>query len=320
MNKVPMNKSLRILPALLCVTLAPMGLTQVVHAQPAQLSYSQLLTQTKQDFDGKNYEVAAKDAQKLLDAAQTPDETSQALLTLGETFYLRKMYEPARAQWNKLLDLPEDPEDRQHTSQTLVHLNLARSYTAQGNFAKAIPHYKAGLALFDQEDEKTPGDKAPDVKGQEPKSENPKALAMVFSLALANAYYHTQQYDLAQQQLGQIIASTPQNVPAILLLALTRSSEIDFVQFQLKKSVTGFQQVLDLAVKEDAPLTQKYAQDQVQWGKLLIQTNWEGGGAGNLKMDLRNNANDLRMNSAIQGLNDAVLDALLLETLSDSEN
>jgi tetratricopeptide (TPR) repeat protein len=299
-----MKKSTFVLSASLCMGLAQMGFTPIAHAQPAPLSYSQARTLAKQDLEAKNYEAAEKEALQMVALAGSPDETGVARMVLGQSFYLRKMYEPARAQWNHLLTLNPNGNGA-----TVGHLLLARTYSAEGIFEKSIPHYVAAISAFDEPDEKDVADKP-----NEKDDSNESGMGTILSLGLANAYYQTEQFDLAQKPLNRVIKSAQDN-SFLQLIALTRLSEIDFMEFRLKKAVEGFTQVL--AIKIDAPALKRYAQAQIVWSNLLVQTNWEGKRDLNLKIDIRNGPGGQTLNEGIQVLNDTLIDAAFVAALEE---
>lgn len=218
-----MKKSTIVLAALSCAGIAQVGLYQMGTAQPTQPSYSQALALSKKDLKGKNYVAAQRHAQQLLALAKSPEETGKATVMLAESFYRLKMYEQARVHWNTLLNLSGTEDD--NGFHVIAHLGVARSYTAQGIVDKAIPEYKAVVDSIAQE-----GD---------------KSAISAFPLALANSYYKAQQYDLAQRQLNQVIASSQDN-PPLLLVALVRDGQINFIQRRFQKSLAEFQQVLDI--------------------------------------------------------------------------
>lgn len=247
-----------ILCAVICVGIAQVGIAQMPTSrmgavQPSQSGYSQTLILTKQSLKDKNYEVAAKDAQKLLASANSPEQTGRSLIILGETFYRRKMYEQARVQWNKVLIFTKDGGD--DTLRAIAHLGLARSYSAEGSFDKAILEYKVVMNSFNPEDE--------------------NRESAIFCLALANAYYNTKQYDLAHQQLKQVIESTEDN-PTFLAVALTRAGQVDLTQRRIKKSLADFNQVL--AIQEVTPGVKEFAQRQADGVSKLIPLQLEEGG------------------------------------------
>lgn len=302
-----MKKSTFVLSATLCIGLVQMGLSPQAYAQPAPLSYSQVRALAHKNLEGEKYEEAEKAALQMLALAGEPDETDAARMVLGQSFYLRKMYDPARAQWAQVL--AKNPTG---VAATVTHLLLGRSYSAQGEFAKAVPHYEAALPGIDELEKEN-------LAENPKKKEGPETLgaSTILSLTLANAYYHTGQYDLAQQQLSRVMKLGP-DVPFLYRAALLRSSEIDFMEFHFKKSVEGFTQVL--AKSEDGPLLKKYAQRQIDWANAMIQTDWEGKkNAPNikLKINLTGSPVDQKMNDAIQTLIDAIVDGAIVAALED---
>jgi predicted negative regulator of RcsB-dependent stress response len=262
-----MKKPSVVLATILWIGLIQVGISQPGGAQPTQASYSQTLAQSKESLRTKHYEVAEREAQALLAAADSTEETGTGLIILGETFYRRKMYDQAHMQWNKVLSLAgtEDSDLR-----IFAHLNLARAYTAQSYFDKAAPEYKAVVDSLTTED-KTRKDKAR-------KDESTNAI---FKLALANAYYHTQQFDLAQKQLSSVVESSRDN-SAFLSVALARAGQVDLVQRKYKDSLAKFQQILD--IKEVTPGIQTYAQGQILPLKGFIASHL---GAGEINSEIK---------------------------------
>ncbi|RYG68650.1 hypothetical protein EON80_11210 [bacterium] len=294
-----MKKSTLVLAASLLT-----GITHVAHAQPAPLNYSQVRLLAKQDLEAEKYEAAEKDALQMIALADSPDEAEWARMILGQSFYLRKMYEPARAEWNKLLTA--NPAG---TEATVTHLLLARSYSADGNFAKAIPHYEAGIAGFDKDAEEDEADKP--QKKVEPET---LGTSTILSLGLANAYYHTEQYELAQKQLEKVTKLT-EGVPILHMIALTRTSEIDFSELRLKQAVAGFDKIVTL--KEDAPSLKQYAKLQSERASSWLRNNGEGTHGIQMRVNLENSAQDKKMNSAIQALIDTLVDGAIVGALEE---
>ena len=235
-----MKKSTFVFAAILCA-----GLAQISHAQPT--TYETALAAGKSDFKIEKYEAATKDAAESLAVAASPEETGDALMLLGETFYRRKMYGEAQTQWAKMLELRgTDDDDALHT---FAHLGYARSYDAQGQWDKAIPEHQLVRSQFEAHI-KTDGDANTNAV-------EAKQLLAPFDFALANAYSHTKQYDLAQQQLKQIIQYSDGD-SGYRLLALIKRGQIDTVQRDFKGALDSFNQVLKLA-----GLTPKSSADKV---------------------------------------------------------
>jgi tetratricopeptide (TPR) repeat protein len=299
--KFTMKKSTFVLSATLCMGLAQTGTTPLALAQPAPLRFSQVRVAVKQDIEGKKYEDAEKDALQMVALAESPDETNEALTVLGQTYYLRKMYEPARVQWNKLLALNPD-------GNYLYHLFLARSFSAEGNFVKSIPHYEVALLELDKENAKDQAEKP------EKDASETLGLGTLLSLGLANAYYHTEQYDLAQEQLKRVVKSS-QGLDFLNLIALTRSSEINYAELSLEKAIEGFKKVL--ASEEDAPALKKYAQLQIDRASTWLRNNGDGKHGVNMKMNLENSTEDVKMNLVIQTLIDALVDGSIVGALGE---
>lgn len=286
-----MKKSIIVFSAILCAAIAQVGVIHMSTAQPAQSSYSQALILSKHDLESRNYEDAEKDARKLLSLANSSEQTSSALTILGETFYRRRMYEEARSQWSKVLSSSTDYGDG---FQVVAHLGLARSYTSQGSFDKAIPHYKDVLGRLGQDGN----------NGQ----------SVIFSLALANAYYKTRQLDLAQQQFQQVIESNQDN-PAYLMVALTRSGQINLAKRKFKKSLAGFNQVL--AIKEVTPGFKEYAQRQIRGLNNLIPLQLEEGEINSgIGFQVKAERDfDGKIDDFVQILNDTIVDKAVIKAL-----
>ena len=178
----------------------------------------------------ENYEAATKDAAESLALAASPEETGQALTLLGETYYRRQMVDEAQQQWAKLLALPDSDDGSLHA---FAHLGFARSYDAQGQFDKAIPEYKTFIENLKTQitDENT--------------AETKQILAPL-SFALANAYAGAKQYDLAQQELKQIIEYS-EGDSGYRLLSLVKRGEVDINQRNFKGALDSFNQALALA-------------------------------------------------------------------------
>jgi tetratricopeptide (TPR) repeat protein len=310
-----MKKSTLVLSALLSMGVASSGLTHASYAQPAPLDFSQALIQIQADFKSKNYEVAEKNARQLLALANAPDETSQAHLILGEVFYLRKMFEPARAEWNKLLTPMGDADS--DANLVVTHLNLARTYTAENNYEKAIPHLKAGIAALQEDD--APDEKNKDKEKAGEIKEVDQKKTVLFSLALANALFHTGQFDLAQEQWAKLIDFS-QDLPTLHLIVLTRSSQIDIVQRHYKKALAGYEQVL--ASKEEAPLIKAFAKNQIKGLNTFFLPNHFEAGEVNESVKIEIEPEDkltdpLKINAFIQNLNDTLLDSAIIESLRE---
>ena len=225
-----MKKSSLILCAILCA-----GLAQISRAQTAKpTTYQTALTAGKTDFKAKNYELATKNAAESLAVAASPDETGVALRLLGESYYRRQMYGEAQAQWAKILALPDD-EDR--SAHFFAHLGYARSYSAQGQWDKAIPEFQSVI-----ESTKT-------HLADESAAETQQTLAP-FSFALANAYAGAKQYDLAQGQLKAIIEYS-EGDSGLLLLALVKRGEVAIHQRDFKGALDSFNQALEMTGKSE---------------------------------------------------------------------
>ena len=222
-----MKKSTFVLCAILCA-----GLASSSHAQPAQpANYAAKLSATQQEFKAKHYELAEKDAQRSLDLATSPEETGEALTLLGESYYRRKMVGEAQTQWAKMLAFQGTDDDE--GLHAFAHFGFARSYDAQGQFEKAIPEYKTFMESFKTQiaDENTA---------------ETKQIFAPFNFALANAYAANKNYDLAQQELKQIIEYS-EGDSGYRLLSLVKRGEVDMNQRDFKGALDSFNQVLALA-------------------------------------------------------------------------
>lgn len=218
-----MKKTTIFLGATLCIGIAQVTTLHISNAQPAPLSFNQVLTVGQQDLTNRDFGAAEEDAHGLLVLARSPQEKAQALELLGEALYRRGAYDEAREQWQAVLDLTDTANDK--NTRARAHLGLARSYNAQGSYDKAVPHYQAAINDFDQ-------------KG----GRDVKQLTALFSLALADALYNARQNDLAQEQLNR--AAAAQNIPQLLMLTYTRAGQIDFEQRKFDKARADYQQVL----------------------------------------------------------------------------
>ena len=222
-----MKKSTLILCAILCAGLAPNS----SHAQPAQpTTYAATLSAGQREFKAEDYEAATQDAPESLAVAASPEQTGEALTLLGESYYRRKMYSEAQTQWAKMLALPDNDDESSHA---FAHFGFARSYDAQGQFDKAIPEYKTFIESL-----KTQVTDANTAQG--------KQTLAPLTFALANAYAGAKQYDLAQQQLKQIIEYS-EGDSGYRLLALVKRGEVDMNQRDFKGALDSFNQALALA-------------------------------------------------------------------------
>ena len=226
-----MNKLTFALAALLCVGLAPAIIPYISHAQPAPLSFNQILAMTQQELTNGDYQAVEDDARGLKILARSPQEEGQALNLLGESFYGRQNYNEARKQWNSVLELTGTGDIERN--QAFAHLGLARSYNAQGSYDKAIPHLKVAVDYFDQQ-----------------KTDRDNIFAAFFSLALSDALYNAHQNDLALKQLDWAITAG-QDSPDLLVVAYTRRGQLSTEQSQLAKARTDFEQVLKLGKTTD---------------------------------------------------------------------
>ena len=226
-----MKKSSFLLCAILCAGLAPNS----SHAQTTSpTTYEAALAAGKSDFKAENYEATTKDAAESLALATSPAETGDALTLLGETYYRRKMYGEAQMQWAKMLALPETGENE--GGHLIAYLGSARSYSAQGQWDKAVPEYQAVISQTEAH-LKTDGDANA--------TESKQTLAPLY-LALADAYYHTKQYDLAQQQLKQLIQYSEGDSP-FRLLALTQAGEIDVLERKFGDAADKWKRALEMS-------------------------------------------------------------------------
>ena len=220
-----MKKSAFVLCAILCAGLAPISRAQT--ARPT--TYETALAAGKDDFKAEKYELATKNAAESLAVATSPEETGGALTLLGETYYRRKMVDEAQQQWAKLLALPDSDDGGLHA---FAHLGFARSYDAQGQFGKAIPEYKVFIeGLKTQITDESTGET--------------KRILAPLTFALANAYAANKQYDLAQQELKQIIEYS-EGDSGYRLLALIKRGEVDMNQRDFKGALDSFNQALAL--------------------------------------------------------------------------
>ena len=216
-----MKKTTLVLAAMLCAGVAQMTAPQMSEAQPAPKSFSQIFALGKQDLDSKDFEAAERDARDSLVLARSAQEKGQSLSLLAEALYHREAYAQAKEQWNAVLDLRGTNDDE--NTHAFAHLGLAITYSAQGSYNQAIPHYKAAIDYFEQK--------------------NVKQLTALFSLSLADAYYHTHKNDLAQEQLNRVVAYS-QNIPILLAVAHTRLGQINFEQQQFDQARANYEQVL----------------------------------------------------------------------------
>lgn len=255
-----MKKSAFVLCAILCV-----GIANSSHAQPTQpATHEAALVVSKRDFKAENYEAATTDAKELLAVAASLQEVGEARMLLGETYYRRKMFDEAGAQWAKILELRDTGDDE--SLQTFAHLGYARSYAAQGQFDKAIPEYKSVIESFEAQAKADGDDKNPDTK----------TTLAPFTLALADAYYHTKQYDLAQQQLSQIIQFS-EGDSVFRLLALIKAGEIDLLERKFGDAADKWKRALAMdsapasstkgGIQELIPLLENLDKQQVGAGQ-----------------------------------------------------
>ncbi len=196
----------------------------------------------QRDFKAENYEAATKDAENGLSLATSPKQQGDALMLLGETYYRREMYGEAQVQWAKMLALPEigDTEGLH----LIAHLGSARTYSAQGQFERAALEYRA-VTSESEAHIQADGDANP--------TETRQMLAP-FYFALANAYSHTKQYDLAAEQLKQVIQYSDGD-SGYRLLALVKRGQIEVIQRDFKGALNSFNQVVALtqAAPESEP-------------------------------------------------------------------
>lgn len=313
--------------ALLCVGICELGTVQASFAQPTAPNYKQILVQSKQDLKDKDYAAVEEEAQEMLVSAITPEEKVTALVILGESFYRRKLYDQARAEWSKILTLKTD-EDDGDDFQTFAHIALAKSYSAEGHFDKAIPEYKAGMDGFKDEEEDETDKKDADTH------EGMSSLVGVFSLALANAYYNTKQLDLAREQLREVVKpSQDKSLGALTdltrMLALTRSGQMSMEQRRFKKSLDEFNQVLVIVDKfNQASPTQKVAstlkefvQQQTEGINKLIPLQLEEGEVNStLAFRVKRLEEfDIKIDAAIQGIIDDFIFEGIIETLGSDD-
>ena len=216
-----MKRTIITLSAILCVGVAQVGITHTSKAQTTPLGFDQVLALGRQGLGSKNFEAAERDARDSLVLARSPQEKGQSLSLLAEALYHREAYAQAREQWNAVLDLRGTNDDE--NTHAFAHLGLARTYSAQGSYNQAIPHYKAAIDYFEQK--------------------NVKQLTALFSLSLADAYYHTHKNDLAREQLNRVVAYS-QNIPILLVVAHTRFGQINFEQQQFDQARANYEQVL----------------------------------------------------------------------------
>ena len=234
-----MKKSTFLLYAVLCA-----GLANSSHAQVSEsTTYATALSAGQHDFKAENYEAATKNAAESLALAKSPEQTGDALTLLGETYYRRKMYDEAQMQWAKMLELQETGENE--GVHLIAHLGSARSYSAQSQWDKAVPEYQSVISQTEIH-LKTDGDANA--------TETRQTLAPLY-FALANAYSHNKQYDLAGQQLKQVIRYS-EGDSGFRLFAFIKKGQIDLIQRDFKGALDSFNQALALTATEpDSPPT-----------------------------------------------------------------
>lgn len=223
-----MKKTSIILGVMLCVGITQVSISHMSQAQPAPRSFNQILATTQQELTNGDYQTVEDDARGLMILARSPQEKGQALSLLGEAFYRRQAYDEAREQWNSALELSGTGDIEK--TQALAHLGLARSYSAQGSYDKAIPHFKVAVDYFDQK--------------------KMKPFVATFSLALADAYYQTHQNGLASNQTERAITAG-QGLPDLLLVAHIRHGQLSLELNRFAEGRTDFEQVLKLGETTD---------------------------------------------------------------------
>ena len=225
-----MNKTTLALAALLCAGLVPTLAPRpaLAQAQPATPRYNLILQAGKAYFAAQDYAAAQDSAREMLELAASPDEKSQALMLLAESFYRLKDYDQARAQWSQMLDLSETDDDE--GTHAMARFGLFRSYTAQGNYKEAIPHLKAVQSYL------------PTALAQEEEEGERASLTALFSIILADAYYQAGQDELALEQLDLAIGADADS--PLLILANLRAAQLDFEQLNLDKARDEYQRVL----------------------------------------------------------------------------
>ena len=301
-----MKKSTLVLCAILCAGFAPNS----SHAQPTQpTTYAATLSAGQRDFKAEDYEAATKNAAESLALATSPAETGEALTLLGETYHRRKMYGEAQTQWAKLLELQDTGENE--GVHLIAHLGSARSYSAQGQWDKAVPEYQAVISQTEIH-LKTTGDANA--------TETKQTLAPLY-FALANACYHAKQYDLAQQQLKQLIQYSEGDSP-FRLLALIQAGEIDVLERKFGDAAGNWKQALEMSptptgsakeggIKELIPLLESLDKQQVGAG----QAN-----DGKPKINVEPPKEiDETMSAVVKGTLDSVFDGFISDSSEESQ-
>ena len=224
-----MKKTTLVLGAMLCVGITQVSISHMSQAQPAPLSFNQILLRSQHEVINGDYQTVEEDARGLKALARSPQEEAQALDLLAESFFGRQDYDEARKQWNSVLEL-SGTGDIERT-QAFAQVGLARSYDAQGSYDKAIPHFKVAVDYFDQN-----------------KTDKDSFFAAFFSLALSDTLYNAHQNDLALKQLDRTIAlvQNAQDTSSFLVFAYHKRGQLHLEQGQLAEGRADFEQVVKL--------------------------------------------------------------------------
>ena len=234
-----MNKFPFALAALLCAGLVPTLAPRAVEAQTAQTvqapsGYKQVLDAGKRNYQKEDYAAAAINAREMLRLAASTDEKADALTLFSESLYRGKNYAGAIEGWNLLLAFTRD--DKEESNGALAEFGLGRTYSAQGDFAGAIPHLKAFANAIDH---------AAKISGNAEEAKALDAAKSLFALPLADAYYRTHQNELAKQQFESALPAGLV-LPLILVPILPRTGQIDIEQGNYKRAQAEFQRTLSV--------------------------------------------------------------------------
>lgn len=201
------------------LSLSCLGLARVGVAQPNDPTYSTSVAQARQNIKAEDYTAAEANLKKSLVLAKSAEETSKALVILGEVFYRGKKYEEARVQWSKAIDLggliPQ--------AEMAPHLGIAQSYIAEGDGDKAIRAYKV---LLDD-----------DKLSRENKG--------FISAQLADVYFYTQQFARAREEFNWIL-EFHKDRPRLMSLAHDRIADIYIIEKNYEKALEECNKALNL--------------------------------------------------------------------------
>lgn len=259
------------------------GMSRVSPTQTNEQAYKRTVSKSKQSIQAGKYSEAEVYAQESLKLAKSSQEKVSALNILGETFYRRKSYDLAISQWGKSIS-------HRDVASTLAHLGLARSYKAKRNFAKAIPEYKYALSGFAQKDA--------------------SYARMVISLAIANSYFESKDFNLAEKYYGQVLKSS-QNQPALYSFSSMKLGEIDINRNRFGNALSRLKQVLDKGGL--TPEVVDHIQRKIRVLDVVVSVKSEKSEINDgVKIKVRP---DDKLNSFIDTVVDNIIDKVIVEAL-----